>query len=130
MNEYELLDALMSHMYLVQVYFVSFISATSAFLVVAHLAAKELPSTIVKLAIALYGFTAIFLLANFQRAFAITIAVRDKMTALNMAWYPAVVEPQWIMPTVMWIGVLVMSVLSVGSIWYFVSSRRRSHAAT
>lgn len=109
---------------LVQVYFVSFISATSALLVVAHLASKELSSTIVKLAIALYTFTAIFFLGNFQRAFNVTIAVRDRMVSENVSWYPAAVEPQWIIPAVMWIGVAVMVVLAVGSISYLISTRR------
>ncbi|MFT4562612.1 MAG: hypothetical protein ACI9BW_002358 [Gammaproteobacteria bacterium] len=129
MSEFELLNTFVLHMDLVQTYFVAFISATSAFLVVAHLAAKELSSTIVKLAIGLYTFTAIFFLASFQRTFAGTIGLRDKLLAANMTWYPAVSEPQWLMPTVMWIGVVVMVVLTTGSISYFVASQRRAHAA-
>jgi len=130
MNEYELLNTFAAHMDLVQTYFVSFISATSAFLVVAHLAAKELSSSIVTLAISLYAFTAIFFLASFQRTFTATIGLRDKMLAFDMTWYPAVTEPQWLLPTVMWIGVAVMAVLAAGSISYFVTAQRRVHAAT
>ena len=127
MTDYEFIDAFVLHMNLVQMYFISFISATSAFLVVAHLAAKELPATMVRLAIGLYVFTSIYFLANFQRAFSITIAVRERMVESNLTWYPAVSEPQWVMPSVMWIGASVMLVLSIVSIWYFISSQKKIH---
>ena len=119
MTNYETLDAFTSHMDLVHVYFASFISATSAFLVVVHIASKQLPKLISNLAVALYAFTSIFFIVNFQRSFTMTIGVRDYMTNSNISWYPAVLEPRWIMPTTMWIGVFVMTVLTAGSIWYF-----------
>ena len=54
-----------------------------------------------------------------------TIGVRDYMTNADMLWYPAATEPWWIMPFTKWIGVIVMSVLAVGSIWYHVVRKRR-----
>ncbi len=123
MTDYELLDLLISHMELVHVYFLSFISATSAFLVVAHSAAKKLSSAIVKIAVTLYLFTTIFFIANFQRSFTITINVRDQISNAQLSWYATVYEPQWIMPSTMWIGVFIMLILSVASTWYFISSR-------
>ena len=109
---------------LVHVYFASFISVTSAFLAVVHIAARRLPKLISNLAVALYVFASIFFLVNYQRSFTMTIGVRDYMTKADMLWYPAVTEPQWIMPFTMWIGVIVMSVLAVGSIWYYLVRRR------
>lgn len=125
MTNYEALDAFTSHMDLVHVYLASFVSVTSAFLVVVHIASRRLPRLISNLAVALYGFASIFFLVNFQRSFTMTIGVRDYMTRADMLWYPAVREPQWIMPFTMWIGVIVMSVLAAGSIWYYLVRKRR-----
>ena len=102
----------------------SFVSVTSAFLVVVHLASKQLPNLIANLALALYLFASIFFVVNFQRSFTMTIAIRDYMMSSNMSWYPAVTEPRWIMPSTMWIGVIVMSVLAAGAIWYFLSKEK------
>ena len=125
MTNYEALAAFTSHMDLVHVYFASFVSVTSAFLVVVHIAATRLPKLISNLALALYVFASIFFLVNYQRSFTMTIGVRDYMTNSDMLWYPAVTEPQWVMPLTMWIGVIVMSVLAAGSIWYYLVRKRR-----
>lgn len=124
MTNYEALDAFTSHMQLVHVYIASFVSVTSAFLVVVHLASKQLPNLIANLALALYIFASIFFVVNFQRSFTMTIAIRDYMASANMSWYPAATEPQWIMPSTMWIGVIVMFVLASGAIWYFLSKEK------
>lgn len=126
MTEYELQDAFLSCIDMGQVYFLSFISATSAFLVVAHLAAKTISSNLTKLAVGLYSFTAIFYLGNFQRAFTAVIAFRDKMAEANMSWHPAVADPQWVMPVIMWMGVTIMILFAFSSVVYFISARKRS----
>ena len=129
MTNYESLDAFTSHMNLVHVYFASFISVTSAFLVVVHMASKRLPKVIANLVLALYVFASIFFLVNFQRSFTMTIGVRDYMTSSNMSWYPAVTEPKWIMPSTMWVGVTVMTALAAGAIWYFFSRKKMLRGA-
>src|SRR5210317_2405477 len=107
----------------------SFVSVTSAFLVVVHLASKQLPNLIANLALALYLFASIFFLANFQRSFTMTIAIRDYMASSNMSWYPAVTEARWIMPSTMWVGVTVMTALAAGAIWYFFSRKKMLRGA-
>ena len=129
MTDSEALAAFTSHMDLVHVYLASFISVTSPFLVVVHIASSRLPRLISNLAVALYVFASIFFLVNFQRSFTMTIGVRDYMTNADMAWYPAVTEPQWIMPFAMWLGVIVMTVLAAGSVWYYLVKRRRQDDA-
>ena len=124
MSGYELLDAFDSHLSSVISFFVAYISATSAFLVVGYLAAKDLPALVARLAISLYSLTAIFFLAVFQRHWTSLLTIRSQMRDAGLVWYPAVYEPQWIIPTTLWTGVFVMAVLYAGSIWYFISARR------
>ena len=130
MNEYGLLDAFNQHLGTTVSFFVSYISATSAFLVVAYLAGKQLPPIVAKLAIGLYSLTAVFFMALFQRHWTSLMSVRDKMHDMDLSWYPAVYESQWFMPITMWIGVMVMAVLYAGSVWYFISARRDTDGGT
>lgn len=53
MSGYELLDVFNSHLSAVISFFLAYISATSAFLIVAYLAAPQLPSLVVRLVIGL-----------------------------------------------------------------------------
>ncbi len=124
MSGYELLDAFDSHLASVISFFVAYISATSAFLVVAYLAAPRLPSLVARLVVGLYSLTAVFFLMIFQRHWTSMLTIRDQMGDAGLSWYPAVYEPPWVLPTAMWVGVIVMSILYVGSVWYFVSARR------
>ena len=130
MNEYGLLDAFNQHLGTTVSFFVSYISATSAFLVVAYLAGKQLPPIVAKLAIGLYSLTAVFFMALFQRHWVSLLSVREKMHDVDLSWYPAVYESQWFMAVTMWIGVAVMAVLYAGSVWYFISVRRDTNGDT
>ena len=126
MSGYELLDSFDSHLASVISFFLAYISATSAFLVVAYLTAPQLPRLVARLVVGLYSLTAVFFLMIFQRHWTSMLTIRDQMADTGLSWYPAVYEPRWILPITMWFGVIVMSVLYVGSVWYFVSVRRGS----
>ena len=124
MNEYQLLDTFNSYLNTTFTFFVSYISATSAFLAVAYIVGKKLPSFVAKLVVTLYSLTAIFFLIIFQRNWTSLITIRGQMVEAKLVWFPAVFEPQIFLPVAMWIGVIVMSVLYAGSVWYFILVRR------
>lgn len=94
MNEYQLLDLFDSYLNTTFTFFVSYISGTSAFLAVAYIAGKKLPSFAARLIIGLYSLASLFFLIAFQRNWTAVISIRGQMTDANLAWSPAVSEPQ------------------------------------
>ena len=124
MNEYQLLDVFNAYLNTTIAFFVSFVSATSAFLAVAYIVGKKLQSFVAKLVVTLYTFTAVLFVTIFQRNFTSLLTIREQMEKLEMVWFPAVYEPHFALPVAMWIGVVVMSLLYAGSVWYFLSIRR------
>ena len=130
MNEYQLLDAFNSHLGITVSFFVANISATSAFLVVGYLAARDLPLIVARLAVGLYSLTALFFLLLFQRHWTSLMGIRDQMREVQLSWYAAVNESPWFMPITMWIGVIIMLTLYFGSVWYFISTRRTNDGNT
>jgi hypothetical protein len=54
MSDYELVDAFMRHVGVIMVFFMAFLSATSAFLVVVHLAAAAIPKLLVRVTVTVY----------------------------------------------------------------------------
>lgn len=124
MNEYQLLDLFNSFLDTTFTFLVSYISGTSAFLAVAYIVGKKLPLFVAGLIITLYSMASLFFLIAFQRNWAALISIREQMVDANLAWMPAVSEPQILIPFVMWLGVIVMIVLYAGSVWYLLSVRR------
>lgn len=124
MNEYQLLDLFNSFLDTTFTFLVSYISGTSAFLAVAYIVGKKLPLFVAGLIITLYSMASLFFLIAFQRNWTALISIREQMVDANLAWMPAVYEPQIVMPLAMWLGVIVMIVLYAGSVWYLLSVRR------
>jgi hypothetical protein len=124
MTEYQLLDVFNSYLNTTIAFFVSYISATSAFLAVAYVVGKKLPSFVARLVVTLYTLTAVLFVITFQRNWAALITIREQMSDIQMTWFPAVYEPHIFLSVPMWIGVVVMTLLYVGSVWYFLSVRR------
>jgi heme/copper-type cytochrome/quinol oxidase subunit 4 len=105
-------------------------SATSAFLAVAYIVGKNLQSLLVGLVVGIYSLTAIYFIIIFQRHWTSLIVLREQMNQMKLWWFPAVAEPQFFLPSAMWIGVFVMSILYVGSVWYLFSIRKNSDEHT
>ena len=124
MTEYELLDVFNSYLNSTFTFFVSYLSATSAFLAVAYIVGKNLQPILVKLVIGIYSLSAIYFIVIFQRHWTSLIGIREKMIGVELSWFPAAAEPHVFLPAAMWIGVTIMLVLYVGSIWYLFSIRR------
>ena len=122
MSDYELVDIFNSNVEVLLALFMAFVSATSAFLVVAYLAAKELSSFLLKVAISLYSITSFLLMGIAERQGAVLIGIRNQMGE-SLSWHPAVYETQWIMPTLFRSVVIVMALLYASSIWYFFHAR-------
>jgi hypothetical protein len=129
-TEYELLDAFNSYLTATFTFFVSYMSATSAFLAVAYIVGRNLQPFLVKLVIGIYSLTAIYFILIFQRHWTSLIEIRAKMKGMELTWFPAVAEPQIFLPVAMWIGVIVMLVLYTGSVWYLFSTRRTDDGDT
>lgn len=130
MNDFELLYLFNYYLDTTFTFFVTYISATSAFLAVAYISGKNLPSFFASLVITLYSLTSIFFLISFQRNWLSLIGLRNQMNDATLNWFPAVYEPHILLYIAMWIGVVVMSLLYVGSVWYFVTIRRDSEKNT
>ena len=117
-----LVDLLSSNAMIAIEIFFGFISATSAFLVVGYLAAKELSAPLLKVAVALYSVTSFVLIFAAQRQGLVLVGIREQMGS-NLTWHPAVYEAQWIFPTVIFGMPVVMTLLFVSATWYFLHAR-------
>lgn len=124
MNQYELIDLWLTHMTYLMTVFLAFISATSAFLIVATVKGKELQNPIYKLIIYLYLIASFFFLLFFGKVSEGIFNLRTQMIEIDMAWYNVVYEAQFILPLILSLGVLIMISLVVGSVWYFISIRK------
>ncbi len=104
--------------------FFGFISATSAYLVVSHIAAQELSTALVKVTVALYSVTAAVLIGGTQRQGMVLFGIREQMEKVpSLTWHPAVYEADWIFPTIIYGMPMVESLLFVSSVWYFFHAR-------
>ena len=118
MTAYELTDAFMNHVQLGMTFFMAFLSATSAFLMVAYIAGSKLPAYLAKVVLAIYTLASIFLIFSFHRVSSIFIAIREEMHG-KANWHPAVYEPQAIIHVVQWLVVAIMTLLYLSSLWYY-----------
>jgi hypothetical protein len=129
MSDFELLDAFMSHGAVSLTFFTAFISATSAFVVVAYLAGKNLPSSVANITVAIYSVASIYFVSSFQRLTTSLIAIRDQMSD-TLAWHPAVSEAEWVLHGLAWSGFIATGILYFSAIWYFYHVRMKIHDAT
>src|SRR5210317_1213309 len=98
MNQSELIDLWLTHMDFLLVLFVAFISATSAFVVVANVKGKELSLAACRLARHLYIVASMFFLVFMGKVSESILNLRGQMHNANMEWYNVVYEPQFILP--------------------------------
>ncbi len=123
MSQYELVDLWITHLTLAMTVFVAFLSATSAFLIVAHFKGKELRQALYWIVTALYCFSAVFFLLMFAKTLEGALDIREQAKLAGLDWFNIVYEPQILAPTIFTIGFIVQVLLAVGSIWYLRSTR-------
>ena len=124
MNEYELSDVWLGHMHFLVTVFVAFLSATSALLIVANLKGKDLQPAVFKLVMYLYSVSAIFFVLFFTKVSESRFYVRGQMVEAGLVWFNAVYEAEFVLFLLLGMGILIMISLAVGSVWYFISTRR------
>ena len=125
MSQHELVDLWLTSLSLAMTVFVAFLSATSAYLIVAHFKGKELQRSLYRIVTALYCVSAIFFLAMYAKTVEGALDIRDQARILGLDWFNIVYEPQALAPTTFTIGFIVQILLAAGSIWYFRSTRRQ-----
>ncbi len=123
MSQYELVDLWITHLTLAMTVFVAFLSATSAFLIVAHFKGKELRQGLYLIVTALYCVSAVFFLLMFAKTLEGALDIREQAKLAGLDWFNIVYEPQILAPTIFTIGFIVQVLLAVGSIWYLRSTR-------
>ena len=126
MSQSELINLWITHMDFLLVLFVAFMSATSAFVVVANIKGKDLSPPAYKLARYLYVVASMFFLVFMGKVAESILNLRGQMHAVNMEWYNVVYEPQFMLPLILITGLVVVVSLIVGSLWYLSSVRRES----
>jgi hypothetical protein len=126
MSQSELVGLWVTHMDFLVVLFVAFMSATSAFVIVANIKGKDLSSPACRLVRWLYVVASVFFLVFMGKVAESILNLRGQMFAANMEWYNAVYEPQFILPLILVIGFVVAVSLVVGSLWYLRSVRKES----
>jgi len=124
MSESELIELWIDHMDFLVTLLVAFLSATSAFLVVANLKGKELPTSLSRLVIYLYCVASVFFIGFMAKVAEGIFNLRGQMHEAGLSWYVVVYEPQFILPSLFIAGAFIMVSLVIGSVWYFASQRR------
>ena len=124
MNQSELIDLWLTHMDFLLVLFVAFISATSAFVVVANVKGKELSLAACRLVRRLYIVASMFFLVFMGKVSESILNLRGQMHKANMEWYNVVYEPQFILPLILGTGFVVVVSVMGGSLWYLNSVRK------
>ena len=124
MNQSELIDLWLTHMDFLLVLFVAFISATSAFVVVANVKGKELSLAACRLVRHLYIVASMFFLVFMGKVSESILNLRGQMHNANMEWYNVVYEPQFILPLILGSGFVVVVSVMGGSLWYLNTVRK------
>ena len=125
MSQFELLEAWLGHSNFLLSVFVAFISATSAYLIVANVKGQELHRNIFVLVSSLYLLASVFFILFYIKVAESMLNLRGQMRETDMSWYNVVYETQFIFPTIVAIGGILMICLVVGSIWYFFHLRKK-----
>ena len=125
MSHYELVDLWITHITFAMTVFVAFLSATSAFLIVAHFKGGQLRQSLYRIVTALYSVAAAFFLLLYAKTLEAAMDVREQARLADMDWYNIVYEPGMMAPFIFTTGFVVQVLLAVGSVWYFRSTRSR-----
>jgi len=125
MSQYELIDLWVTHITHAITVFVAFLSATTAYLIVAHLKGGEIRQSLYRIVTALYCVGAVFFVVMYAQSLVAAINIREQARLAEMDWYNAVYEPPMIAPIVFTTGFIVQVILAVCSVWYFRSVRSR-----
>ena len=123
MTEFELAEIFISYVEMALTYFMAFISATSAIVVVAHMVGGEMTRALANVVILIYTVASLYLGASFERVTNAVIVIRDQMDP-TLTWHPAVTEPQWVLKILYWSGVGATIVLYTTAMWYFFHVRK------
>jgi hypothetical protein len=126
MSESEMIELWILHMDFLVTLFVAFMSATSAFLIVANIKGKDLHPVAYNLVRYLYIVASIFFIVFMGKVAESILNLRGQMRAANMNWYNVVYEAQAVLPLILVTGLIVLISLVVGSLWYFGSVRKGS----
>ena len=124
MSQSELIGLWVTHMDFLLVLFVSFISATSAFVVVANIKGQELSKQACRLVRSLYIIASVFFLIFMGKVAESILNLRGQMHASDMEWYNVVYEPQFVLPLLLTTGLIVTISLVAASLWYLSSVRK------
>ena len=125
MSQYELIDLWVTHITHAMTVLVAFLSATTAYLIVAHLKGAELRQSLYRIVTALYCFAAAFFVLMYAQSMVAAINIREQARLADVDWYNAVYEPPMIAPILFTTGFVVQVALAIGSVWYFRSTRSR-----
>ena len=107
--------------------FFGFVSATSAFLIVAHSTAREMPRALASVAVTLYTVTSIVLIAGTSRQGLSIVGIRSQLKQIDaLHWHPAVYAPDWLAMLNMYGMVIIEFFLFLGAVWYFLHARKQS----
>ena len=118
MTQYELVDAFLSHIAMAVTFLTAFLSATSAFLITVYLAGAKIPTLLSRLMLGIYVIAALFFVTNYNRIWSIAADIRTLMTG-DVPWHTSVKEPQWLFPSVGYLGLFVMGAMFIGSVAYY-----------
>lgn len=126
MSQSELIELWVLHMDFLLVLFVSFMSATSAFVVIANIKGQELGNQACRLVRGLYVVASVFFLIFMGKVAESILNLRGQMHAAGMEWYNVVYEPQFVLPMLLTTGLIVTISLVAASLWYLSSVRKES----
>lgn len=129
MTQYELVDAFLSHISMAVTFLTAFLSATSAFLITVYLAGAKIPTLLSRLMLGIYVIASLFFVTNYNRIWSIAADIRGLMTT-EVPWHTSVVEPQWLFPSVGYLGLFVMGAMFIGSVAYYRRVRNEVKSST
>lgn len=124
MSTFEITDLFATHISLTITIFMAFVSITSALLVATYFASNIICSTLARIVIIIYSTSSIFLISAFQRTSDVLIRLRGQFDE-SMIWHTASSEPTWVLPTLVSVGTLTLVGISVGTVWYFLQTRKK-----
>jgi hypothetical protein len=124
MSQFEMIDLWVTHMNFLLALFVAFMSATSAFVIVANVKGNELHPAAAMLVRYIYIVASVFFLLFMGKVAESILNLRAQMREAGMDWYNVVYESQIVLPLILITGLLVGISLIAGSLWYFGSVRR------
>lgn len=124
MNELELSTLFLEHTTAVVEVMFGYLSLVSAFLAATYLAGKEISKLLAGVVVGLFCFASALLIAIVSRYMATAISIQGELVKLGVEWHPAVTEPAFVLPTLGWAVPGCMLLITLTSLWYFLSTRR------